>query len=196
MRISLSINTPDTIMVAQRQAPFAIALALTRTAQDVQQEVRGKLPGQFKLRNSWTARNIRITRAERGNLQATIAAPDYMAKQETGETEYPSGGRRYLAAPGPAINTNRVTPQGLRPRALLGAGRKAFVITMPGGGGKAAIVERRTRKRSPLRILWWLTTDQQNTPRFEFLSTAEQVVHSRYALRFNEAFKRALATAR
>ena len=191
MVIKIDAQVTNAMRGFERQMPFAIALALTRTAQDAQQEVKGQLPSRFTLRNGWTARNIRIQTASKSGLEATITAPDYMAKQETGETEHAR--KRYLAAPGPAIGDARVAPARLRPRALLSQPR-TFVLDT--AGGSVAIAQRKGRKARPLRILWWLTPTQRNSERFEFGDTAAQVVERRFAIRFEEAFARAVATAR
>ena len=190
MIIQINTTITNAMRGFERQIPFATALALTRTAQDAQSEVRGQLPSRFRLRNGWTMRNIRITSAQKASLEATITAPDYMAKQETGETEHAR--KRYLAAPGPAIGDARVAPARLRPRALLSQPR-TFVLDTAGG---AVIAQRKGRKRKPLRLLWWLTPTQRNSERFEFGDTAAQVVERRFAIRFEEAFARAVATAK
>ena len=189
MVIKIDAQVTNAMRGFERQMPFAIALAITRTAQDAQQEVKGQLPSRFALRNGWTARNIRIQAASKSGLEATITAPDYMAKQETGETEHAK--RRYLVAPAPAIG-NRIAPAGMRPSAVLRQPR-TFIIE---AGGSVAIAQRKGRKAKPLRILWWLTPTQRNTERFEFGDTSAKVVERRFAIRFQEAFARAVATAR
>lgn len=189
MVIKIDAQVTNAMRGFERQMLFAIALALTRTAQDAQQEVKGQLPSRFALRNGWTARNIRIQAASKSGLEATITAPDYMTKQETGETEHAK--RRYLVAPAPAIG-NRIAPAGLRPSAVLRQPR-TFILE---AGGSVAIAQRKGRKAKPLRILWWLTPTQRNTERFEFGDTSAQVVERRFAIRFQEAFARAVATAR
>lgn len=189
MVIKIDAKVTNAMRGFERQMPFAIALALTRTAQDAQQEVKGQLPSRFVLRNGWTARNIRIQAASKSGLEATITAPDYMAKQETGETERAK--RRYLVAPAPAIG-NRIAPAWMRPGAVLRQPR-TFILE---AGGSVAIAQRKGRKAKPLRILWWLTPTQRNTERFEFGDTSAKVVERRFAIRFQEAFARAVATAR
>ena len=189
MIIKIDAQVTNAMRGFERQMPFAIALAITRTAQDAQQEVKGQLPSRFALRNGWTARNIRIQAASKSGLEATITAPDYMAKQETGETEHAK--RRYLVAPAPAIG-NRIAPAGMRPSAVLRQPR-TFILE---AGGSVAIAQRKGRKAKPLRILWWLTPTQRNTERFEFGDTSAKVVERRFAIRFQEAFARAVATAR
>ena len=189
MVIKIDAQVTNAMRGFERQMPFAIALAITRTAQDAQQEVKGQLPSRFALRNGWTARNIRIQAASKSGLEATITAPDYMAKQETGETEHAK--RRYLVAPAPAIG-NRIAPAGMRPSAVLRQPR-TFILE---AGGSVAIAQRKGRKAKPLRILWWLTPTQRNTERFEFGDTSAKVVERRFAIRFQEAFARAVATAR
>ena len=190
MIIQINATITNAMRGFERQIPFATALALTRTAQDAQAEVRGQLPSRFRLRNGWTMRNIKIAGAQKASLEATITAPDYMAKQETGETEHAR--KRYLAAPAPTIGNDRIPPARLRPRSLLSQPR-TFVLDTAGG---AVIAQRKGRKRKPLRLLWWLTPQQRYSERFEFGDTTAQTVERRFAIRFDEAFARAVATAR
>ena len=191
MQINISADQLALVAGNERQALFAIALALTRTAQDVQKEVRAQLPSKFTLRNGWTARNIRIEPASKSSLEASISAPDYMRKQETGEREVAR--KRYLAAPGPAVGNSRIAPASMRPRQLLRQ-PKTFILELK--SGKVAIAQRKGRKRLPLRIMWWLTPWQEYHERFEFGRTATDVVEKRFAIRFDEAFQHAMATAR
>lgn len=190
MQIQISADQLAPVAGNERQALFAIALALTRTAQDVQKEVRGQLPTRFKLRNGWTARNIKIEAASKSGLEATISAPNYMRKQETGEREVAR--KRYLAAPGPAVG-DRIAPRSMRPANAL-RNKGTFIMEMQ--SGKVGIAQRKGRKRLPLRILWWLTPMQDYQERFEFGDTAQDVVEKRFAIRFNEAFSQAMSTAR
>ena len=190
MQIQISADQLAPVAGNERQALFAIALALTRTAQDVQKEVRAQLPTRFTLRNGWTARNIRIEPASKSSLEATISAPNYMRKQETGEREIAR--KRYLAAPGPAVG-NRIAPPSMRPAQVMRS-KRTFVLETK--SGKVGIAQRNGRKRLPLRILWWLTPMQDYQERFEFGDTGRDVVEKRFAIRFDEAFRNALSTAR
>ncbi|MBF0171465.1 MAG: hypothetical protein HQK87_10345, partial [Nitrospinae bacterium] len=69
----------------EKQLRFAAAQALTRTAQDAQEEVKRQLPERFTIRTGWLARGIRIRPASRNNLKASVLVKDaFMALQETG----------------------------------------------------------------------------------------------------------------
>lgn len=193
MNIQVNVNEASLASHA-KQIPFAIAMALTRVAQDAQSEIRAQLPSRFNLRNGWTRRKIEISPARKDYLESAVLAPDYLYKQEVGATEYPRGGRRYLAAPGPAIGNDRIAPKSKRPRALISSG-KAFFIEIR-NGKEAAIAQRRGRKRYPLNILWWLTSKQRNDDRFKFAITVQRTVEKRFAMRFEEAVNHAIDTAR
>jgi hypothetical protein len=55
-----------------KQVRYASALALTRTAQDAQEQVRRQLPNRFIMRSQWVPKGIRIQRATKANLESTV----------------------------------------------------------------------------------------------------------------------------
>src|SRR5260370_40269244 len=66
--------TRDMDEAANRQIPFALARALTRTAQDAQSDVRSDLPRRFTIRNTWVSRSIRITPATKAKPEAIVGS--------------------------------------------------------------------------------------------------------------------------
>jgi hypothetical protein len=120
--------------IQKRQLPFAMASALTATAQDGQAEVRRNLGAKFTLRNRFTEQGIRIKPADKNKLplQADVhtdtanrktGAPDYLGNQEDGGEKIPFGGHQHIAVPTKYLRQMcpGVIPQELRPKNLLGA---------------------------------------------------------------------------
>lgn len=176
-----------------KQVPFATALALTRTAQDAQFEVRRQLPSRFIIRNSWISQGIRITPATKSTLESAVySKDDFMVRQETGGTKTPISGSS-IAVP-EAVRTNKrgIVTAANRPRALLNKPR-TFIATI---GGVRGIWQRTTKKRKPLRLLFALVPSVRVSARFGFEKTVRAIVESRFARQFQLAFLQALRTAR
>lgn len=173
--------------LAGKQLPFAASVALNRTAVGARDKVRDNLPRKFRLRNGWTRGGIQARTSTKSNLVASILAPDYMLIQETGGTRRPSKSRM-LAAPVGAASGTSVIPKGKRPRALLGD--RAFIIDM--GGGNAGVFLRYGKKRGAIKLLWWLSEDQQYEDRFEFEDDVRDYVQDRFSSNFVAAMMQAL----
>jgi hypothetical protein len=120
--------------IQKKQLPFALASALTATAQDGQKEVQRSLPSKFTLRNRFTEQGIRIKPADKNKLPAQAdvhtdtanrktGAPDYLGLQEEGGEKIPVNGHQHLAVPTKYLRQMcpGVIPQELRPKSLLGA---------------------------------------------------------------------------
>src|SRR3990167_3209198 len=102
-----------------KEMPFAMAVALTRTAQSAQREVRAELKDRFTIRGNWVPGGIRIKPATKRNLAAEVGSKDaFMALQETGGVKKPRG--RALAIPVGARRTKmQRTSRSRWPGALL-----------------------------------------------------------------------------
>lgn len=187
IRINAQIDN-ELAAVATKQVPFAASLALNKTAIGARNAVRGNLPKRFKLRNQWTMRGIQATMSTKGNLTALVTAPGYMQIQETGGQRTSQPGRT-LMAPAEALQTGRVVPKKKRPRALLAD--KAFILQMR--GGDAGVFLRYGKKRSSIRLLWWLTDDQKYDDRFKFEQDVNDYVQDRFGAEFAAAMEQAVA---
>lgn len=184
MKITVSVNSSPLEPVA-RQVPYALALALSRTARDAQDEVRADLPHRFTIRTPYTVRGIRASGASKADLNAVVSAPDYMALQETGGTRTPARSR-YLAIPSAqVIDRSRLVPRGMRPGAS-----GTFVMRTKAGPG----IAKRVGKR--VSILHWLEATTPVAPRFGFGEQVAGVVSRRFATHFAQTLAHALATAR
>jgi hypothetical protein len=117
-----------------RQLPFAIALTLTKVAQDGQAAGRKEEGAVFRNRNDWTVRNTKITPAKKTDLVAEVytdtanrqtGAPDYLVGQEDGRERVPIQGRQHIAIPTKFLyqligGQDKIIPDWLRPKAMLG----------------------------------------------------------------------------
>jgi len=137
-RVTINTDAGDLVRTLERfrvnQYPFAAAVALTRTAQDAQAEVRAELPTRFTIRNRWVSQGIRIVPAKKNCLEAEVGSrDDFMALQETVGIKRPRG--EPLAVPTEKV---RRTKRGLiskaqRPRQVLQK-PKVFLVQSAGGG--------------------------------------------------------------
>ena len=173
---------------AGKQLPYAASVALNRTAVGARDLVRDNLPKRFRLRNNWTKGGVQARTSTKSNLMARVLAPEYMLIQETGGTRQPTKSK-LLAAPAEAMQSNRVTPKAKRPRALIASG-KGFILDM--GNGDAGVFERYGRKRGQIRLLYWLTDDQQYEQRFEFQRDVSAYVQGKFSVNFATAVADAL----
>lgn len=71
---------PKLAQFSSRQAPFAIAKALTSTAKQVQGALTTALPTAFNRPTSWTRRAFAITPARKDGLTAFVFAKDSQAR--------------------------------------------------------------------------------------------------------------------
>jgi hypothetical protein len=138
----------------QRQIPFAAALALTRTAQDIQRGVRAGMPGNFTLRRQWVVQGIRIKMARKDFLQSEVYSRDpFMAIQESGGTKTSIRKRvwdygEYLAIPLDARRSKAdIVKKADWPQNLI----KPFVLTA-NDGRKYLAVHATTNKSGPVPV--------------------------------------------
>lgn len=174
--------------MAGDQLPFAASLALNRTAVGARDVVRDNLPKRFRLRNNWTKGAIQARTSTKSNLMAMVMAPDYMAIQETGGSRQPTKSR-LLAAPVDVAQGSRITPKSKRPRALIASG-KGFIVDM--GNGDAGVFKRYGRRREKIRLMYWLTDEQQYEERFEFDRDVSGYVQGKFSVHFAAALADAL----
>lgn len=105
---------------SRKQAVFAAAVALTRTAQEAQGEVVASLPERFTIRTGWVARGIRIQPARRDRLEAVVYSRDeFMARQETGGTKEGRNGKSVAKPVEVRRNPGQTTRPSRWPGALL-----------------------------------------------------------------------------
>jgi hypothetical protein len=182
--------------VAERQTPFATALALTWTAQDAQAVLRGGLERHFTIRDRWTARGIRIEPAKKRQLSAAVGSVDsYMERQVEGGTKSALDAADLAVPLGIRKHPKQRTGRSRWPGALLQRPGH-FVAPLPGGGKRLAVYRRRTKKRFPLDVLYVFHRSVRVTARWPLERIVERVVSDRWAANAERAFTRAIRTAR
>ena len=181
--------------VGKKQLPFATALALTKTAKDVQKAELKHLHNRFTIRNKWPERGpyaVKITPATKKKLFATIfTRADWMPIHETGGVKTPDG--KHLAIPTSNIRrgkTGKIT-KGQRPRNL----KKSFVLETK--GGQLGIWQRKGKgKRSEIKPMYWLEPQAKIKEWWEWFRVGKTTVNKTFNRNFSESLTKALRTAR
>jgi len=199
MTVTADLSRLESMLGAfdSRQAPFAVAKALTRTAQDVQAAVRGEMPSRFTLRRQWIVQGIRIVAARKDKLIATVYSRDsaFMGRQEYGGLKVAQqAGGKHVAVPMPAV---RRTKTGMIARGDLPAnlGKRAFVLRAK--DGRTYLAARYARgKRAGVQLLYELRTQTQVRPRLGLHEIGKATVQKTFEANLRDAAEQAMRTAR
>jgi len=176
----------------RQQLPFATALALTDTARnDVKPDIERQIDRVFERPIEFTRRGVGYRPANKSTLVSTVFIKDvqagYLEIEEYGGVRTPK--RRALVIPaGQKVNSYGNLPRGTVKRLL--ARKDTFSGRVNGVGG----IWKRTRKGVKLLIAWEERAEYR--PRFGFHETAMRSASFNFARRFENAFNRALQTAR
>lgn len=199
----LSINVQSDIASAMRrlssitekqQFAFATARALTQTAAEVQTEVKRNMPARFTIRRPWVVQGIRIQKATKTNLTATVYSRDkFMGLQEHGGTK--GALRNYLAIPTSMVKR---TPKDLvakrdKPAAL---GDRASVVEVNGNKFLALKKPRKAANGQRLRLMYLLVPRAQIDKRLGLGSDGVRVARARFMENLQASLEQALRTAR
>lgn len=206
-QITSAIAKLDTIAKAQ-QFRFAVAKALTATASDVQKEVRKNMPQRFTLRRQWVVQGIRVERATKDNLTATVYSKDpFMGRQEVGGTKTPKYDRN-LAIPMRAVRRTKsqlINPADLpsnlgKAEFTVKRGKKEVARRGAGGSVFKLVVNGRTflcrRRNGQVELLYLLVPSAQVDKRLGLSDDAEKIVKERFSVNLADAIEYALRTAR
>lgn len=193
----------------KRQIPFAMAKALTRTAQAGQRDERASIPQEFTMRNTFMQGGVRITPATKASLKASVHHINpKMALHATGgrreahtqplqgpdKTYQETSGM--LAIPVHARPNIRDTIRGRKAaHRLVKGGRKHFVARLP-ESGQLAVMRRKTKKRFPLEVMYVFTKDVRIKRRWNFTDILEDTVKRRWDTEAKKALLEALRTAK
>ena len=177
-----------------QQFKFAVAKALTDTAYEVQGEVRGNMPNRFTLRRNWIVRGIRVERATKDNLTATVYSRDkFMGLQEMGGPKTPLG--RFVAIPTRAVRRTAkdMIKKADRPAAL---GDKAHIVEVKGNKYLALKKPRKGRGNNELRLLYLLVPRADIKQRLGLNKDGQRVARAKFVAKLKRALAAAIATAR
>ena len=191
------------------QIPFATALALTRTAQDVQSALKARLAEHFTIRSNWVAGSIRYRPAKKGINPVAYVGTVYepMADQVEGGTKTGKGGKDVAVPVWARRDKSASTKPGQWPGKL--AKRKNFFVapfsTGPFGVGRAAKTEEgvglfqrigRGKGKRHLRLWWTIRPSVKIEARWPFREEATASIGEEFAPNFWAALERARATAK
>lgn len=207
-------KTIATLHAQQKQVRYAAAVALTRTAQDLQREIQADMPGNFTIRRDWVIKGIRIKTARRDFLQSEVYSRDpFMAIQETGGTKTAIGKRvfdykGYLAIPLDArrgktdIVQKQDWPQNLvNPFILTARDGRTYLAVHSVNVGKngprnVATLRGKQKRETGTRLMYTLVKSEQLKARLGMRRIAMRVIEPRWGINFNAALSMAFATAK
>lgn len=201
--------------IDKRQIPFATALALTRTAQGGQGQVKRLLPRLLDRPTRFTERGVAIQRATKRNLVAAVFFKDiqaeYMHWQVDGGTRYPA--RRAIPVP-VGVRLNKYGNMPRRKIAQLLARSDTFTGTVKGIAGIWQRGKRGKRRRGgtgtkgntqnrvgnvrvgSVKLLVAFEPQARYRKRFPFYRIVERHVQRSFDHEFEKAFREAVDGAR
>lgn len=178
--------------LVSREIPFAVAVALTRTARDARQTLAAELPDHFQIRTPFTVKRLRFKQATKRSWSAEVGhLSEYMALQAEGGRKAPR--KRLVGVPTAALrrqSPSGVTSRNLWPSRLLRQG----AVTLPTRGGSLAIYRR--LGDGSLERLYVLARSVEVPARWPFYETVQRVARERWPINFNEAMRSGIARAR
>ncbi|MEP1934959.1 MAG: hypothetical protein ABJJ37_27105 [Roseibium sp.] len=178
--------------VEKRQIPFAIALTLNATIEDVETNTVKSLLRRLDRPTPFTLRGLAKRKATKRNMVATLffkdLQADYLEKQETGGERRPKG--RAITIPvGQRLNKYGNMPKGAIKRLL--ARPDVFSGRVNGVGG---IWQRPKGRRKALKLLVAFKQKATYRPRLRFQSSALKTTKARIGLNWRRSFSHALKT--
>lgn len=190
IHLELEDNATKHLMnVAGRQVPFALALALTKTAKEAQKDICQHIDDNFVIRkkSGGFKSSIRINPATKKTLQAEVySMAGFAALQQTGGVKKPRDGRLAIPAYGSIKEVKRQTSKN-SPAGYLADG--AFIIRLK--TGQQAIAKR--YKGRDLRILYFLRKQADVPKRLEMIEITRRTVSDDFAMLFNKTLRDVLA---
>lgn len=177
-----------------KQFQFSVAKALTNTAYDIQKEVRKNMPQRFTLRRQWVVQGIRVDRATKDSLTATVYSRDkFMGLQELGGPKSPL--RNYLAVPTSMVRRTKteMIAKSDRPKNL---GNRAEIIELHGKKWLALKRDRKGANGNRLRLLYLLVPRAQVKKRLGLGDDAAKIARLRFTENLKSAMEFAMRTAR
>jgi len=180
----------------EKQIPFAAALALTRTAKEVQRAEIDHIRETFTVRGSWLREGgkfgVGIVPASKNNLVAVVESrAPWLEAHEEGTTRSPEGSHFAIPQKDVRRTKTQVIARSQRPKAL----KRAFKVETK--RGVPLLLQRVGRgKSSILRVMYKLTGRAKIDPKLQFVDTGRVVIERVWRRIFDEAIAHAIRTAR
>lgn len=203
--IKADFDRADRILsdIGRKQLPFATALALNDTAQDVKLREERQIEKDFDSPTPFTKRGLYLRRASKARLAAQVGfkpvQAEYLRLQVTGGVRSPK--RKALVVPaGIRLNKYGNMPRGTVARLaarkdvfVAGRGRGATSHLPPGlyqrPKGKAG-------RAKPMKMLVAFEPRATYTKRHDFQGTALRLARRQFSQHWARRLKQAIATAR
>lgn len=176
-----------------KQARFALASSLSKTAVGAKVRLQGTLPADFTIRSKWTAGSIRTTPATKSTLQATVGSTaSYMALQATGGLKVGRTGKDVAVPVGARPTRQTKTTPATFPSRLLRK-KKGFAVILPTDSGVQGVwVLKGNRKKPHLRLMWLLKKKVEIKPTWDFAGQVQTYVALEWPRRIAAALDAAL----
>ena len=198
-----------------KQVKFAAVGALNRVAFDSQKELRDTYSKAFHVRNKTLPRKIEVTKATKDNPVAIVAlnAPktEFMEIHTTGGTAKPTKSRS-MAIPDVSIQEPGRTSTGKMKQSLKASNllkyadshpmKKRGKVAIPHAfkmktrGGDVVIARRNKADRSEMGFLYREEKEAKIKKSWDFKGVVQKVVDQKMEKYFDEALKKAMATAK
>lgn len=183
----------------RKELPFAVALALTRTAQAIQEAEMNNISDKFTVRGTWLRKGGRfgvgITPATKHNLMAVVEsrAPWLFQHEEGGERD-----PRHLHRYSPTQNIRRTGKELIkkaeRPGAVRAEGKRGFIIKTR--SGLELLMIRRRRGEHGVEPLYRMILHARIKADMGFEETGRSTVARVWMKNLMAAAQQAVATAR
>ncbi len=195
ININVSSNIDETIrrwQAKQKQVTYAIAVALTKTAQSAAADVQQAMPTEIDRPIPFTVKSIGWQMATKATLQSAVfirpLAASYLAPLIVGGVAKPKK-RALLDPTNVPLNQYGNLPRG-KVKSLL-ARKDVFSGTVHGVPG---IWQR--LKKGGVKLLVRYEPSQQKRAQFHFPDLVRKSVEKNFARHLDEALRKAMATAR
>jgi hypothetical protein len=178
--------------LVSREIPFAVAVALTRTARDARQTLVAELPQHFQIRTPYTEKRLRFKAASKRSWIAEVGhLGDYMRLQAEGGRKVP----RKTAVGVPTKKLRQQSPSGTTTRNLWPSRlTRQGAFQLPTRSGSMALYRRLSD--GSLERLYVLSSTVDVQARWPFTQTVERVARERWPVNFQEAMTAGVARAR
>lgn len=225
IRHNLEAVAKDLDELGRKQLPFALATALTWTAQEVRDDARARLPDHFTVRSTWVEKSLQIDKANKKDPDPTAyvgSLYDPMGLHGEGGVKRGRGGRSVGVPVGARPSDTSITGPDVFP-AKLASKPNFFVAAFSrnpfrvGAGPETGVFERlatannafgpvamRSRKKNSkaeqsrrhLKLWWTLEEDVKIRQDWPFFAEGIRVVDNELLDNFDAAMEYARRTAR